>query len=198
MKKVDVKFLLVQVLIIAVLSVVVGIGVSIALSGEDKENMIIGGIRLAPIFFFILGFWYMAFSNTFTGIIAKKTMKVNAEKENFENSSTFITAGSFTLGAIVKIDEATGRVAYVSYQNPKEFQMVHAKELTKIESSYKKAPLGGTSYVYFQFYYKNKKVRIPTFTASNVYSLKSKEVLEGISKADAFCDLLKNAQQVGA
>ena len=194
MKKIDVKFLLVQALIVLVLSVVVGIGVAIALGGVNDIGV---GIRLAPVFFFIVGFLYLAFSNTFTGIIAKKTMKVNAEKENFENSSTFITDGTFTMGAIVKIDEATGRVGYVSYQNPYEFQLVHAKDLTKIESSYKKAPLGGTSYVYFEFYYNNKRVRIPTFTASNVYSLKSKEVLEGISKADAFCDLLKNAQNVG-
>lgn len=77
-------------------------------------------------------------------------------------------------------------------------QMVEAKELTDIESSYKKAPLGGTSYVYFAFKYNNKKVVIPTFTASNVYSLQSPAVLEGISKADAFCDLLKNAQTAGA
>lgn len=74
--------------------------------------------------------------------------------------------------------------------------MVQAKELTNIKSSYTKAPLGGTQYVYFEFYVNNKRVRIPTFTASNVYSLQSQAVLEGISKADAFCALLTNAQNV--
>ena len=109
MKKVDLKFLLVQAVIVLVVSVAVSIGVSIALSGEDTENMIVGGLRLTPFFFFMVGFFYVAFSNMFTGGIAKKTMKVNSEKENFENSSTFITDGSFTIGAIVKIDEATGK-----------------------------------------------------------------------------------------
>lgn len=51
-----------------------------------------------------------------------------------------------------------------------------------------------TSYVYFEFYYNGKKTRIPTFTSSNTYSIQSSEVMEGISKADTFCDILKNAQ----
>ena len=95
-----------------------------------------------------------------------------------------------------RIDESAGRIAYVSYQNPYEFQMVSAKDITNIKSSYIKGPLGGTRYVYFEFYYNNKKVRIPTFTSRNIYSLKSQEVLEGISKADAFCDILVHAQNV--
>lgn len=193
MKKVSAKFLLVQVVILLAVSAIAGIIVAIAVGGEDP---IIGGFRLLPLFLFFIVLIYGVLGNMITGPIAKKTMEKNSKKENFENSSTFVTDGSFTIGAIVKIDENTGRVAYVSYWNPYEFQMVQAKELTDIKSSYKKAPLGGTQYVYFEFYYNNKRVRIPTFTASNVYSLQSKPVLEGISKADAFCNLLTNAQKV--
>lgn len=195
MKKIDVKFLVVQVVILLVISAAAGIIVSIALGGE---NPIVGGFRLLPLFLFFIALVYAAIGNVITGPIAKKTMEKNSKKENFENCSTFVTKGPFTIGAIVKIDESTGRVAYVSYWNPYEFQMVQAKDLTNIKSSYKKAPMGGTSYVYFEFYYNNKRVRIPTFTASNVYSLQSEAVLEGISKADAFCDLLTNAQNVVA
>ncbi len=195
MKRIDVKFLLLQVVILVTVSMIIGIIVSVVIGGV---NPIVGGFRIMPLFLFFVVMLYSVFGNMFTGSIARKTMEKHSKKENFEKSSTFITDGSFTIGAVVKIDENTGRVAYVSYWNPYEFQMVQAKELTNIKSSYIKAPLGGTQYVYFEFYYNNKRVRIPTFTASNVYSLQSEAVLEGISKADAFCDLLTNAQKVGA
>ncbi len=195
MKRIDVKFLLLQVVILVAVSMMIGIIVSVVIGGV---NPIVGGFRIMPLFLFFVAMFYGVFGNMFTGPIAKKTMEKHSKKENFERSSTFITDGSFTVGAVVKIDENTGRVAYVSYWNPYEFQMVQAKELTNIKSSYIKAPLGGTQYVYFEFYYNNRRVRIPTFTASNVYSLQSEAVLEGISKADAFCDLLTNAQKVEA
>ncbi len=195
MKRIDVKFLLLQVVILVAVSMIIGIIVSVVIGGV---NPIIGGFRIMPLFLFFVSMIYGVFGNMFTGPIARKTMEKHSKKENFEKSSTFITDGSFTIGAVVKIDENTGRVAYVSYWNPYEFQMVQAKELTNIKSSYIKAPLGGTQYVYFEFYYNNKRVRIPTFTARNVYSLQSEAVLEGISKADAFCDLLTNAQKVEA
>lgn len=195
MKRIDAKFLVVQVVILLVVSMLIGVVISLATGGE---NPIVEGCRTMPLFFFFVALMYVGFGNAFTGSIARKTMDKNSVKENFSKSSTFITDGSFTIGAIVRIDENTGRIAYVSYQNPYEFQLVHAKDITSIKSSYIKAPLGGTQYVYFEFYYNNKRVRIPTFTASNVYSLQSEAVLEGISKADAFCDLLTNAQNVGA
>lgn len=192
LKRIDTKFLLIQAAILCGVSWIIGIVISVVTGGKAP---IIEGFRVMPMFLFFAVLIYGAAGNLFTGTIAKKTMEENAKKENFGKSSTFVTAGSFTIGAIVMIDENTGRVAYVSYWNPYEFQMVQAKDLTNIKSDYIKAPLGGTQYVYFEFYYKNKRVRIPTFTASNVYSLQSSEVLEGISKADTFCDLLKQAQK---
>lgn len=43
----------------------------------------------------------------------------------------------------------------------------------------------------------NKRLRIPTFTSRNMYSLQSSEVLEGISKGDMFCEIITNAQKAG-
>lgn len=195
MKRIDVKFVLLQVVILVAVSTIIGIIISAVIGGV---NPIVGGLRTMPLFLFFVAMIYGALGNMFTGPIARKTMEKHSKKENFEKSSTFVTDGSFTIGAIVKIDENTGRVAYVSNWNPYEFQIVQAKDLTNIKSSYIKAPLGGTQYVYFEFYYKNKRVRIPTFTSRYVFSLQSQAVLEGISKADAFCDLLTNAQKAGA
>ena len=90
MKKVDGKFLLIQALIILVVSFVVGIVVSIALDGG---NPVVAGFRLLPVFFVIVGLIYVPMCNMFTGGIAKKTMNQNCEKENFGESSTFITDG---------------------------------------------------------------------------------------------------------
>lgn len=201
LKRISVKVLLAQVAIICVKSALIGVFIAIAMAamGEEKSMAIEFGLFFTPFFIFLLIGMDAATGNARAGRIAKKTMEKNSKKENFGRCSTFITEGSFTIGAILTIDENTGRVAYVSYWNPHEFQMMHAKDLTNIKSSYIKAPFGGTQYVYFEFYYKNKRVRIPTFTASKVvYSLQSREVLEGISKADTFCDLLMNAQNVGA
>lgn len=191
MKKFDAKFLLIQAAILLGISVIAGFIISISMGAVDILSAAIG---FAVMILFMLFLFYLMFSNSITGSIARKTMEKHSEEENFEDYSTFVSGGSATVGSILRIDAKTGRIAYVSYQNPYEFQMASAKELTNINSSYIKGPLGGTRYVYFEFYYKNKRVRIPTFTARNVYSLKSAEVLEGISKADAFRDLLVHAQ----
>jgi len=133
-------------------------------------------------------------TNKFTQRIMEKTIAENAEANGFYNCSTFTTHN-----AILKIDAEHGKIAYVCNLNPTEFQVISAKNITDIKSDYQKAPLGGTAYVYFQFVYEGVRIRIPTFTAIHcVYSLQSAEVLEGISKADAYAELLqrtKNAAQ---
>lgn len=191
MKKVDIKFLIIAGVVLYALSVIIGLIISIAMGGE---NHIGGAFNLAPFLFFLLLLFACFSGNSIVGKIAKKTLSSGAEKESMQNYSTFTNEGSFTIGSVICIDETTGKIGYVSYLNPKEFQLISAKEITDIKSSYIKGPLGGTSYVYFEFYYNKKKVRIPTFTSSNAYSLESSEVLEGISKADTFAEILTNAQ----
>ncbi len=192
MKKVDIKFLIIAGVVLYALSVVIGLIISIAMGGG--ENLVGGAFNLAPFLFFLLLLFACFSGNSIIGKIAKKTLTSGAEKEAMQNYSTFTNEGSFTIGSVICIDETTGKIGYVSYLNPKEFQLLSAKEITDIKSSYIKGPLGGTSYVYFEFYYNKKKVRIPTFTSSNAYSLESSEVLEGISKADTFAEILTNAQ----
>ena len=193
MKKFNAKFLLIQGAIILGISVIAGFLISFFM---DPVDIVYAAEILTVMVLFVLLLCYGFSGNIITGSIAKRTMEKHSQEEKFQNYSTFVTDGSFTAGAIIRIDESTGKIAYVSYQNPYEFQMVSSKDITNIKSSYIKGPLGGTRYVYFEFYYNNKKVRIPTFTSRNMYSLKSQEVLEGISKADAFCDILVHAQNI--
>ena len=56
-------------------------------------NPVVAGFRLLPVFFVMVGLIYVSICNMFTGGIAKKTMNQNCEKENFGESSTFITDG---------------------------------------------------------------------------------------------------------
>lgn len=72
--------------------------------------------------------------------------------------------------------------------------MISAKDISNIRSSYIKGPLGGTSYVYFEFFYNKKRTRVPTFTSNQAFSMNSSEVITAISKADAYCEILENAK----
>lgn len=186
MKKVDFKFLMAQVGILAAVSLVIGWIICIV-NGEATNFAMI--IPMFLLFLFILACLYAGLSSLFTDKLVAKTIKENAAKNGFENCSTF-----YGKSATVKIDERTGRIAFVANQNPFEFQVISARDIYDIKSSYKKGPLGGTGYIYFEFYYNKKRVRIPTFTSNQMYSLKSKQVLEGISKADTYCELLQNAK----
>lgn len=122
--------------------------------------------------------------------IVNKTIAKNASQYGFDQCATF-----YSSNAIVKINTQTGHIACVFYLNPTKFQVISAKDIDNIKADYVRAPLGGTNYVYFQFYYKGKRLRVPTFTAVKcVYSLQSAEVLEAISKADAYAQMLNAAK----
>lgn len=193
MKKVNAKFILIFFgFVLIPLSFIIGCIISAAMGGGS--NILTGAKNMTPFLFFMLLLFTFFFGNSVIGRIAKKTLNAGTAKENMQNFSTFVNEGSFTLGSVICIDENTGKIGYVSYLNPTEFQVLSAKEITDIKSSYVKGPLGGTSYVYFEFYYNKKRVRIPTFTSNNTYSLESSEVLEGVSKADTFAEILTNAQ----
>ena len=130
-------------------------------------------------------------TNRVTKPMIDNTILKHAVDNGFGYCSTFTTHNAKLL-----INAEAGKIAYVCNLNPTEFQVVSAKEITNIKSDYIKAPLGGTTYVYFQIVINGTRIRIPTFTATHcVYSLQSGEVLEGISKADAYAELLQRAKE---
>lgn len=186
MKKVNGKYLLTVFAIFLAISIAIGyIG---AIAGGAKDIVYAGNWFAALLFIGFL-FFYCFMGEIITDRFVSKTMEKNSKEANFQDYSTF-----YSSGATIRIEEGTGRIAYVSNQNPFQFQVVSAKDITDIKSNYIKGPFGGTRYVYFEFAYLNKKVRIPTFTSRNMYSLESEEVLEAISKADRFAEMLENAK----
>lgn len=191
MKKVNGIFLFVQIVAVFLVSWLFAIG--LALLAYNDNVVITGLMNWLWLTMPLVAFFYVAGANGITGLIARRTMKKNAEAQQFGKCSTFINNDPFTLGSMIMIGEDTCRVAYVSYQNPFMFQVAQARELTDITSGYMPGPFNTTRYVYFQFYYRNKKIRIPTYTARRMHHISCLQ--EEISQADAFRDILINAQK---
>lgn len=143
---------------------------------------------ILPIFIF-MGF--PNFTNLVLFPVAKKTMKKGTQANNFGRTTTFISKGGYRIKTIICVDEETGRVAYTSSLSPFKFQMAEARELSKVRTGYEKAPLGGTRYVFFEFYHGNNRMRIPTFYTSRiVYAVGSSEVQEALATGGNICNLI--------
>ncbi|MBR6538024.1 MAG: hypothetical protein IKT67_12585 [Lachnospiraceae bacterium] len=186
MKKVNWSYIL--IVIACVLGVSALASLMMGIIGGNFAGF--GGVMF--VFVFIIGIVALVShfeSNFITNGLMKKTLKKDEQALSFQNSSTFTSNN-----AILMIDEATGRLGYIYYLNPTKFVTVSAKNITEIKSDYIKGPLGGTRYVYFQFVYEGQRIRVATFTSRNMYSLQSGEVLEAMSKADAYAALLERTK----
>ena len=177
MKKYSVLAIILSFLIPTAIAVLIGLVIGLIVG---KEGLISLWVVLAVLF--SLSF-YPVYMNRVMILFAKKTMEKNSGKQNFGRTFTFTNKNTGTCGCVFRIDESSGRVAYVS-----------AKDLVDINSSYMKGPFGGTRYVYFTFCYKNKRIKIPTFTSRNMYSLGSSYVQEALVKAQDICNLLLKLQ----
>lgn len=193
MKKYSFLFILLQIVIVFIISWLFAMGFGFI---SFNENIPVTSLKnWLPLTLPLVTIIYVACANKNNGRIAKKTMEKNSKAQNFGKTYTFINSDFGTAGSILRIDEGTGRVAYVSYLNPFKFQMAQADELTDVASSYMSGPVNTTRYVYFQFRYKNKRMRIPTFTSRRMHMITSSCVKEGIEKADHFRDAILKHQK---
>lgn len=185
MKKYDAKFIIIELLIMLVIAVIPSS--ILGISWGSSAATIIG---MTIFFYAVLNLFYWLFLGTIiTNRIVMKTEDKYSGEKGYVNCETF-----YSHSEIFMVDVERGKIAYIANQNPYEFQEVNAAELTDAKSGYIPAPLGGTSYVYFEFKCNGKRKRIPTFTSSQPYMLKSGEVLEGLSKADYFCEVINQAK----
>ncbi|MCR4703106.1 MAG: hypothetical protein K5665_05510 [Saccharofermentans sp.] len=148
-----------------------------------------GVITIFLLEIIFIGFAHL--TNLFMFPIAKRTMEKGVKANNFGKTTTLFSDGTHRIKSMLCIDEETGRVAYTSALNPFKFQMAEAKELSKVRSGYARAPLGGTRYVYFEFYHGNNRMRIPTLaTARIVYFVQSREVQDALAAGENFGNLI--------
>ena len=96
--------------------------------------------------------------------IAKRTMNKGLKANNFGRTFTYVNKRVRRIRVMLCIDEENGRVALTSALNPFKFQMVDARELTKIRSCHDFWLPKGTRCVFFEFYHVNNRIRIPTYT----------------------------------
>jgi hypothetical protein len=194
MKKYSFGFILLQNLIVILVSWLLAIGMSVL---ALNENILVSSLTnwLPITLFFMLLFYWLFIANPITALIAKKTMAKNMKKENFSKPVTLTNKDIGTVGIVLSVDEATGRIAYVSCQNPFAFQMAQPNELTDVVSSYKRGPMSTTRYVYFQFSYNGKRTRIPTYTTGNNVMVTSPAVRDGIAKADRLRNIILKFQK---
>ncbi|MBP5606942.1 MAG: hypothetical protein J6X66_01560 [Lachnospiraceae bacterium] len=124
--------------------------------------------------------------------VISKTVEKNKGKYGFDEAYYYRGYNGTIL-----IDTEGGRIAYLSNMNPWKFQMISAGEIGKLSVSH--VPYMSqafTTYVYFQFYHKGRRIRIPTFaTSGNGRSLADKEVAQGVSDAENGIDNLRLAKQ---
>ena len=146
---------------------------------------------LTPILVISVMLFFPNITNLLMFPVAKRTMMKGIEANNFGKTTTFVSKGGYRIKTMLCIDEETGRVAYTSALSPFKFQMAEAKELSKVRTGYEKAPMGGTRYIFFEFYYGNNRFRIPTFyTARLVYSFAGREVQEALATGENICNLI--------
>ena len=193
MKKVNVKKLFIELGCVAAVGLVISVILTFVFFGFDTPRHFLNGlsgIGLMTEFFIVLG-WFMFFEDPFLTRKAYKTLNRDITNAGLYHYSEFESKNS-----IICIDEAQGKIAVVFKRNYDELQVVDAKDVTNIKADYVRGPLGGATATYFRFIYNNTNVRAYTFWSNQVYRLKSSEIMEGISKADAYCDILKRAQGV--
>lgn len=186
MKKFNLKFVIMQELILLVVAIIPGVCL-----GVNTVKPVANSIGLSIFFAVILNlFYWLVIGRIITDKLAERTERKYSEERGYANCQTFYSSAE-----IFKVNVEKGKIAYIANQNPLEFQEISAAELTNVKSGYVPGPFGGTSYVYFEFMYQKQRKRIATFTSNQPYSLDSGEVAEALDKADYFCDVINQAKQ---
>lgn len=189
MKKYNFGFILIEIAVMAVLCSIAPI--IVALKTPPEKNLYVLAIIMSVMIMFFLYIW---FANLILFPIAKRTMNKKTDEEGIIRTRTFHNKEDNSCASILVIDETHEKVAYVSVHNPFKLQVADVKDLTDIRSSYIKGPFGGTRYVYYQFTYKKKRTRIPTFTSRHMFALTSNAVQDAIIKANRFYDSITGMQ----
>lgn len=133
-------------------------------------------------------------------IIVPRMMKKKMEESALAMEKEFPQKGfsyqqKFTANNGIFYIDIGGRLGVVWKNNPSEFYLADLSSLTDIRTHDGKQ-IRGTSLVSCQFKLDGKKFKIYTLrVSSGQLSMKSREVLEAISKADKLCELLNMAKQ---
>lgn len=195
MKKVDGKYLLKQMIVVVIVAIAIGVLSGVLLKASNLFGDISGGaiVTFMVILMLVVGIpgYAIYFAWGGSDMKAYETFMKGLAEHNFQNVSKFKTSN-----AHLAIDGIDGRIAYVANYNPYEFQLAELKDINNIRTDVMKGPLGGATAVWFSFIYNGRKTKVYTFLSNQAYSMQSREILEGISKADMYVKLLNDLKEV--
>lgn len=191
MKKYSFGFILLQIVILFIISCIPA--VIVKLNTDPEKNL--GLLAFILTSFTVYFSYFLFFANPILFPIAKRTMEKKTDEEGIVRTRTFYNKEWHSCASVLVIDETHAKIAYVSAYNPFKLQVADVKDLSNIRSSYIRGPFGGTRYVYYQFTYKKKKTRIPTFTSRQMFMLESAGVQNAIIKANRFYDSIESMQK---
>lgn len=184
MKKIDVKYVgtlsAAAILLAAATSVIIDL-----FSGHNMSKLIIMLILFTMVSFFVV------FSLA-AKVIFKKQIKKHEKKFSligFQTTSQFRSNVFYFYVA-----KEQGEIAVISRWNPFEMQVMSANKVKKAYVDDGKSFTGGTRRVRFCVDIDNYTIKVVTFISRQTYSLKSKEVLTALSKADLQVENIQYAQ----
>ena len=126
----------------------------------------------------------------------KKKMMKDLDGQGFVRNHTF-----YGRGQTVVVDQQQGKVALLFFWNPFVLYVFPASRITKTWMADGAGGAGifrGTSRVSFLLLVDGIKVRVDTFTSNQRWKMEDPKVLEGISKADLWVQVLDQARQQNA
>lgn len=125
--------------------------------------------------------------------LAKKKMLKQLDGAGIDRRQIF-----YSDSCVVSMDIKQGKIGLLFYWNPFEVQVVPAARVTRAWTDDGAGGAGflrGTSRVSFLFEVDGIKVRVNTFISNQRWKLNDAKVLEGISKADLWVQVLDQARQ---
>ncbi len=158
--------------------------------------LIIGGIEIREPIICLIGLAFLVLIPFMISHYLRKRMEKRAlELEKKFSLKGFSYQYKFISHSGIFYIDANGRMGVVRKYNPSELELIDLTKITDIRTNDGKM-LGGTSLVSCSFKLEGKTQKIYTLRVSNAQlSMKSHEVLEAISKADALCESLEKARK---
>lgn len=184
-KKINIGYLLASIfgpIIVMILVTVLSVAL---ISNSGVGSIIIMIVYLAAILWWAIG-------------IKKVHDKKKEAKLSELDSNGFVRNHTFNSdNSTVAVDVEHGKIAMIFKWNPTQCYVLPANRITKMWVDDGKS-IGGTSRVSFLFIVDGVKIRVNTFISNKIWSMKSDNVLEAISKADMMIESLKAAAQAAS
>jgi len=139
--------------------------------------------------------WWI-FANGILYKRGKKKMLKELDEAGIDRRQIF-----YSDSCVVSMDIKQGKIGLLFCWDPFVIQVVPASRVTRAwtdDGAGGAGPLRGTSRVSFLFELDGIKIRVNTFISNQRWKMDDAKVLEGISKADLWVQVLDQARQQGA